>query len=319
MPPQTPTRPTPVPSGGGGGGGGGSYYSPPEITPTPVPTPVPPYRLDTPLPSKVTIGTVPVRIEGTQVSVPSGYLFSDVIKNNTFEVPITMNDGATGKLVITVEPSGSQTGTIKSMHLLAEKTLKIGGQEIGVKVDISLADLPVGSGISFDLLGPDAVDINKVNEQLSTYSDRTFSTAPLLAFKATKNGLENGKDILGATLTFSIPRPASFDPNATYYVVRENDGAYDILDAKLISSPDADPLVFEVVSPRGLSTFSVVKAEAKAPVITPVPATPTPAATPAPAGLGGGLTGYLIVFGTFVIGVVAGMGVLVLVLWSRVR
>ncbi len=141
--------------GGGGGGGGGSYYTPPEITPTPVPTPVPPYRLDTPLPSRVTIGSVPVRIEGTQVSVPSGYLFSEVIKNNTFEVPITMNDGATGKLVITVEPSGSQTGTIKSMHLIAEKTLKIGGQEIGVKVDISLADLPVGSGISFDLLGPD--------------------------------------------------------------------------------------------------------------------------------------------------------------------
>ncbi len=102
-------------------------------------------------------------------------------------------------------------------------------------------------------------------------------------------------------------------------MVRENDGAYDILNAMLISSPDADPLVFEVVSPRGLSTFSVVKAEAKAPVITPVPATPTPAPTPAPAGLGGGLTGYLIVFGTFVIGAVAGMGVLVLVLWSRVR
>ncbi len=206
-----------------------------------MPTPVPPYRLDTPLPSKVTIGTVPVRIEGTQVSVPSGYLFSDVIKNNTFEAPITMNDGATGKLIVTVEPSGSQTGTITSMHLLAEKTLKIGGQEIGVKVDISLADLPVGSGISFDLLGPDAVDIDKVNEQLSTYSDRKFSPAPLLAFKATKNGLENGKDILGATLTFTVPRPASFDPNATYYVVRENDGAYDILNATLISSAGRRP------------------------------------------------------------------------------
>ena len=110
-------------------------------------------------------------------------------------------------------------------------------------MDISLADLPVGSGISFDLLGLDAVDINKVNEQLSTYSDRKFSTAPLLAFKATKNGLENGKDILGATFTFTVPGPPAFDPSATYYVVRENDGAYDILNATLISSADADPRV----------------------------------------------------------------------------
>ncbi len=91
-----------------------------------------------------------------------------------------MIDGATGKLVITVEPSDSQTGTIKSMHLIAEKTLNNSGQTISVKVDISLADLPVGSGISFDLLGLDAVDINKVNEQLSSYSDRKFSPAPLL-------------------------------------------------------------------------------------------------------------------------------------------
>ena len=93
-----------------------------------MPTPVPPYRLDTPLPSKVTIGSCAREDRGHSGIVPSGYLFSEVIKNNTFEVPITMNDGAAGKLIIEVEPSGSQTGTIKSMHLIAEKTLKISGQ-----------------------------------------------------------------------------------------------------------------------------------------------------------------------------------------------
>ncbi len=141
-----------------------------------------------------------------------------------------------------------------------------------------------------------------------------------MAFKATKNGLENGKDILGATFTFTVPRPAGFDPSATYYVVRENDGAYDILNATLISSADADPLVFEVVSPRGLSTFSVVKGVASGPVSTPVPAsTSTPSPAPASSGLGGGLTGYLVVIGAFVVGAIAGIGVLVLILWLRVR
>jgi hypothetical protein len=317
IPPDPDSTPTPPHSGGGGGS---SYYTPPEVTPTPTPTPVPPYRLDTLLPSKITIGTVPVRIEGTQVSVPSGYLFTDVIKNNTFEAPITMSDGASAKLVIEVEPSGDQTGIIKSMHLIANKTLNYNNQTIGVMVDISLADLPAGSGLSFDLLGPESVDIGQVNEVLSAYSDRKFSPAPLAVFKATKNGLENGKDILGATFTFTMPRPAGFDPSARYYVVRENDGAYDILNATLISSADADPLVFEVVSPRGLSTFSVVKGVVSGPVSTPVP-TPTaaPSSTPAPSGLGGGLTGYLVVIGAFVVGAVAGIGVLVLILWLRVR
>ncbi|OPY25326.1 MAG: hypothetical protein A4E28_03188 [Methanocella sp. PtaU1.Bin125] len=310
-------RPTAPPSGGGGG----SYYTPPVITPSPTPSPVPPNRLDTPLPSKVNIGGVPVTISGTQVSVPLGYLFTEVIKNNVFEAPITMNDGGAAKLSITVEPSGSQTGTIKSMHLIAEKTLINGGQEIGVTVDIALAGLPSGSSISFDLLETNATDMAKVNEQLSAYSDRRFSTAPLLAFKATKNGLENGKDILGATFTFTVPRPDDFDPGAAYYVVRENDGAYDILNATLIGSPGADPLVFEVVSPRGLSTFSVVKGNANTPVVTPAPATPTPApaATPAPANGMGGLTGILVLLGTFTVGLVAGAGILVFVLWLRIR
>jgi hypothetical protein len=314
-PPIPPEEPTPVPSGGGGGGG--SYYTPPAATPTPTPTPVPPYRLDTELPSKVTINNVPVRIEGTQVSVPMGYLFTEVIKNNTFEAPITMSDGASGKLVITVEPSGSQTGTIKSMDLIAEKTLNSSGQTIGVKVDISLANLPAGSSISFDLLDPDSVNISKVNEQLSSYSDRSFSPAPLLVIKATKSGLENGKDILGAKFTFTVPRPASFDPSASYYVIRENDGAYDILNATLVGSPDADPLVFEVVSPRGLSTFSVASTTASTPVSTPVPVTPTP--SPVPVMASAGLAGIVVLPGVFVIGAGCGIAVLVFFLWLRIR
>ena len=68
-------------------------------------------------------------------------------------------------------------------------------------------------------------------------------------------------------------------------MVRESDGAYDLLKATLVSSPDADPLTFEVVSPRGLSTFSLVKAATNKPMSTPYPEvtdmpTALPTATP---------------------------------------
>ncbi len=55
--------------------------------------------------------------------------------------------------------------------------------------------------------------------------------------------------------------PAGFDPSADYYVIRQSDGMMEVLNATLVGSPDADPLTYEVVSPHGLSTFSMVKAE----------------------------------------------------------
>lgn len=325
--PPPPTVGNPSSGGGGGGGsisGGGSSYTPLSATPTPTPTPVPPYRLDTPLPSKTDIGNVPVRIEGNTVTVPQGYLFQEVVKNDTLEVPLAMVDGAPGKLVMTIEPADSRTGTIKAMELVAEKTLKNGTQEIGVTVEVSLAQFPEGSSIDFDLLSPGSVDVNRVNEQLSAYSDKSFNTTPLLAFKATKNGLQNGRDIKSVKLTFKVPRPENFDPAASYYVLRENDGAYDLLNATLTSSPDANPLVFEVVSPRGLSTFSLVKEIQVQPTSTPVPPTPTPVSTPVPtpeASADYGVSGITVAswLAAFTIGAVASVVTIVFILWIRVR
>jgi hypothetical protein len=90
-----------------------------------------------------------------------------------------------------------------------------------------------------------------------------------------------------------------------------------VLNATLVGSPDADPLTYEVVSPHGLSTFSLVRAESStvAPTVAP---TAAPSSTPVPEGTGG-LSGYLMIFGTFVIGAVAGIGVLVTLLWFRSR
>jgi hypothetical protein len=320
-PPIIPTKPTPtpVPPSGGGGGGGGGDYTPPVVTPSPTPSPVPLYRLDTPLPSKVVIGTVPVKIEGTQVSVPLGYEFSDVIKNDTFEVPITMNDGASARLLVTVEPSGSQTGVIKSMHLIAKKTLNNSAQEIGVMVDIALSNLPAGSSFSFDLKPTNSVDMSEINRQLATYSDKKFNPAPLLVFEATKNGLQNGRDITGAKFIFTVPRPAGFDPSADYYVIRQSDSMMEVLNATLVGSPDADPLTYEVVSPHGLSTFALVGLEPARPTVVQVTPIPAPSPSPAPGGLSGGLSGYILVFSTFVIGLVAGIAVLMIFLWLRIR
>jgi hypothetical protein len=84
-----------------------------------------------------------------------------------------------------------------------------------------------------------------------------------------------------------VPRPASFDPSAYYYVIRQSDGMMEVLNATLICSPDADPLTYEVVSPHGLSTFSMVKSEASRPTVAPTAApTATPVPTPASAGIG---------------------------------
>ena len=311
-------------SGGGGSsggdyGGGGSYSTPaptPVPTPTPTPTPTPPNRLDVPLPTSTTVGTVQVGIAGTQVTVPMGHLFTDVIQNGTLEVPVAVGDNATGRLVIRVDESGSQTGTIRSMDLFATKTLVIGSQHIGISMDISLSNLPAGSSFSFDLMPTDSVDMAAVNAQLAAYTDKKFSATPLLVFEATKNGIQNGRDITGAKFTFTVPRPAGFDPSADYYVIRQSDGMMEVLNATLIGSPDADPLTYEVVSPHGLSTFSLVKAEASRPTVAPTVApTATSVPTPAPTGL----TGYLVIVGAFVIGVVAGMVTLVTFLWFRSR
>jgi hypothetical protein len=273
-----------------------------------------------PLPASTTVGTVFVSIKGDQVTVPYGYLFNDVVKDGRLEVPVAVGDNASGKLVITVDPSGSQTGTIRSMDLIANKTLTVGGQQIGVALDISLSNLPAGSSFNFDLKPTDSVDMAAVNAQLAAYTDKKFSPTPLLVFEATKNGIQNGRDILGAKFTFTVPRPAGFDPSAAYYVIRQSDGMMEVLNATLVGSPDADPLTYEVVSPHGLSTFSLVKAESSRPAVAPTVApTSAPSPTPAPEGVTGGLSGYLVIFGAFVLGAVSGMAVLVLVLWFRSR
>lgn len=90
----------------------------------------------------------------------------------------------------------------------------------------------------------------------------------------------------------------------------------EVLNATLIGSPDANPLTYEVVSPHGLSTFSMVKAESSRPIVAP---TIAPMATPVPTPAPTGLTGYLVIFGTFVIGAVSGVVALVLLLWVRSR
>jgi hypothetical protein len=313
---------TPIPTppqipGGGPTSGGGTVYTPPTPTPTPVPTSVPPNRLDTILPSQVTVGTVSVGIAGTQVTVPYGYLFNDVIKNGTLEAPIAVGDNAMGKLVITVDPSGSQSGTIRTMDLIANKTLVVGGQQIGVAMDISLSNLPPGSSFNFDLKPTDSVDMVAVNAQLAAYTDKKFSSTPLLVFEATKNGIQNGRDITGAKFTFTVPRPADFDPSADYYVIRQSDGMMEVLNATLVGSPDADPLTYEVVSPHGLSTFSMVKAESStvAPTVAPTSAPSSTPASESPDGVGG----YLVIIGAFVIGAASGMAVLTMFLWLRSR
>lgn len=301
---------------GGSGGGGGGYYTPaptPVPTPVPTPTPSPSYRLDVPMPASTTLGTVPVGIAGTQVTVPYGYLFTDVVKNDSLEAPIAVGDNASGRLLVTVDETGSQSGTIRSINLLAKKTLILGSQQIGVALDILLSNLPASSSLNFDLKPTDSVDMAAVNAQLAGYTDKKFSSTPLLVIEATKNGIQNGRDITSAKFTFTVPRPASFDLNDTYYVVRQSDGMMEVLNATLVGSPGADPLTFEVVSPHGLSTFSMVKMSLAQPTPAPVRSTPqsTPTPTPADSSLGGGL--YTLVIG-IAVGVIGGAGVMFLIL-----
>ena len=90
----------------------------------------------------------------------------------------------------------------------------------------------------------------------------------------------------------------------------------EVLDTTLVGSPDANPLTYEVVSPHGLSTFSLVRAEFSRPAIasTAVP-TATPVPAPAPVGITGGLSGYLVIFGAFVLGAFAGVIVLIMLFY----
>lgn len=309
-----------ISSGGGSGGSGGSsgsgggYSTPvptPVPTPTPTPTPTPPNRLYVPMPASTTIGTVAIGIAGTQVTVPMGNLFTDVVKNGTLEVPIAVGDNATGRLLITVDEAGSQSGTIRTMDLLANKILTVGGQQIGVALDISLSNLPAGSSLNFDLKSTDSVDMTAVNAQLAAYTDKKFSATPLLVFEATKNGIQNGRDITGAKFTFTVPRPVGFSPNDTYYVVRQSDGMMEVLNATLIDSRDADLLTFEVVSPHGLSTFSLVKKELAQPSTAQVTSTPQSTPMPTDDGIRGSL--YMMIIG-LVVGVIGGAGAMFLVL-----
>jgi hypothetical protein len=161
------------------------------------------------MPASTTVGGVQVGIAGTQVTVAMGHLFTDVIQNGTLEVPVAVGDNATGRLVIGVDESGSQSGTIRTMDLLANKTLVVGGQQIGVSMDVSLSNLPAGSSFNFDLGPTDSVDMAAVNAQLAAYTDKKFSSTPLLLFEATKNGLQNGRDITGAR---SSPSPCPGPP-----------------------------------------------------------------------------------------------------------
>lgn len=301
-------------SGGSGGDGNGGSYNPistPVPTPTPTPTPTPPNRLYITLPTSTIVDNVSVGISGTNVTVPYGYLFVDVIKAGKLDVPIAIGDNASGVLKLIIEPTDSQSGTIKSMNLVANKIVESNGQEIGINIDLSLADLPPGSSLSIDILDPNSVDISQINAQLAFISEKRFNTTPLLVFEATKNGLQNGKDIMSVRLTFTIPRPISFDDNTTYYAIRENDGMYELLNATLVNSSDENLLTFEITSPYGLSVFSVVKTELVKPTLVPATPTPTPTLMPTNNDIGNSI--YMILIGILV-GAIGGIGAILILL-----
>lgn len=243
------------------------------------------------------VADTPITLQTSLVRTGDGSNISRLAANGFMLVP-----ASAGGMAYYNVTTGSATGdaaTVKGIRLEIGKQAPIEAGGVRVMAEATMNAVPVDSSVDLLVLAPESVDLGRVSEALNLSGTRLDGGA-LAAVEIDRSGLENGRDIGSATLTFQFPKPAGFDPAKRYCVVRQDGSASEVLDARYLGEGANQTVSFDAVSPHGFSTFTLVMTAAPA-------ASATPRAT-ASGGSGDGLWGILVVMAALGLGFVARLG-----------
>ncbi|MBP7299589.1 MAG: PQQ-binding-like beta-propeller repeat protein [Methanoculleus sp.] len=230
-----------------------------------------------------------------------------IVSGNT----LTINRGG---LVLTIvaknidEKDGVARGLIQSITA-AINPIARGIEGLGTitaSLILNLTGIPAADGrldVAFNAT-PDAAAGNAF--ALAAAENGKEITALAYTMTVMRTNLENGEDIAGAVIRMTIS-PEWVEEHGGADVVRivrsAEDGTHEILETRLAGTDANGNLIFEAVSPGGLSTFGLL-AVRSAPEVQETPATTatapasgTPAAAETPAGAPPSLSSLFIVVG----------------------
>jgi outer membrane protein assembly factor BamB len=201
------------------------------------------------------------------------------------------------------EQDGRATGLIESVTASIEPvTANISTMGIvTASLDLNLTGIP-GDGrieISFNET-PDPGAASAFHLATTENDEEIVSIAYTMT--VTRTNLENGEDIAGAVIRMTVS-PTWVEEHGGVDAVRiarsAEDGTYEILDTRLAGTNGNGNLIFEGISPGGLSVFGLLAVTA-APAVQDTPAITATAAvsdTPAATGASPSLSSPLIVVG----------------------
>ncbi len=232
----------------------------------------------------------PVMLQSSQVRTKDGSNISRLTVNGFMLVPASA--GGMAYYNVTTGSASGDAAPVRGIRLEIGKHLPIEAGGVKVMAEATMNTVPVDSTIDLMVLPPESVDLGPVIDALNRSGIRIDGGA-LAAVEIDKAGLENGRDIGAATLTFQFPKPAGFDPAKRYCAVRLDGSAAEVLDARYLGEGANETVIFEAVSPHGFSTFTLV--------MTSAPASATPQAPPSGSSKGG-LCGILAVLPVLALG-----------------
>ena len=203
----------------------------------------------------------PITLQSGQVKTRDGSNISRLTANGYLLVPASA--GGMAYYNVTTGSASGDAATVKGIRLEIGKQIPIEAGGVRVMAEATMNAVPVDSSVDLMVLPPESVDLGPVSEALNLSGIRLDGGA-LAAVEIDKSGLENGRDIGAATLTFQFPKPAGFDPAKRYCVVRFDGSATEVLDARYLGEGANETVIFEAVSPHGFSTFTLVMTSAPA-------------------------------------------------------
>ncbi|WP_424358675.1 hypothetical protein [Methanocella sp. MCL-LM] len=250
----TPTPPTPVATAS------------PVTTPTPAAVPTPRYFEDI----NGTVDAQFLNLTGNTVYAPEGTRMDSLVRDGRIAMQMRSPENETDSfMVLRVSPVNNSTATVTDASLVSRKEASLNGRNVTVYASADLNGIPSNATLGIKVTAPEDINESRVPEALSHAGLNNNSSKVLAVVEVIKENLENGRDIKSGSLTITIPRPADFDTDGSYKVIRESDGQYSLLDARLIGSPDVETLTFEIVSPGGFSTFTLVVVAAQPSAVSP--------------------------------------------------
>jgi PGF-pre-PGF domain-containing protein len=180
---------------------------------------------------------------------------------------------AEGNFTLTIETEGAPTnesgtlnGTIANIRLDTNPVVTELGSvgTVSASVSANLTGLPQGAGLTTTVSQNISADAESAFQLAATADGLTLGDVAY-TMNIVKTNLDNGQDIAGATIRMAVS-PAWVTAHGGVDAIRiirfAEDGTKEVLATTLVGTDASGNLVFEAVSPNGLSIFGLAAATA---------------------------------------------------------